>query len=152
MSPCRTPTLAAFMVCLLLMVWCGNTVKNEASDCKRCQKLTKWMRVIWNNSLNQDEVIDKQGSVTVRKANHGRGESHRQDGGVTSASGDTYLNTKGSCKIFGETDRMDKYLRYRCTSETETECYVTRKFIEGRLLSHSSLTHSLCLVHYPSVA
>lgn len=70
-------------------------------SCKRCQKLIKWMRVIWNNSLNQDEVIDKQGSVTVRKTNRGRGENHRQDGGVTSAFRDTYLNTKGLCKTLG---------------------------------------------------
>lgn len=75
---------------------------------KRCQKLTKWMRVIWNNSLNQAEVIDKQGSVTVRKTNHGRGENHRQDGGVTSAFRDIYLNTKGLYKTFGETHKMAK--------------------------------------------
>lgn len=128
MSPCRTPTLAAFMVCLLLMIGCGNTVKNEASDCKGCQKLEILQKMSETHKMDEsdmqqcDEVIDKQGSVTVRKTNHGRGENHRQDGGVTSAFRDTYLNTKGLCKTFGETDKMAKYLQYRCESETEIVC------------------------------
>lgn len=34
---------------------------------QRCQKLTKWVRVIRNNSLNQDEVIDKRGLLQLEK-------------------------------------------------------------------------------------
>lgn len=83
------------------------------------------MRGIWSNSLNQAKVVDKQGSVTVRKTEHGRGENHRQDGAVTSAFRDTYLNTKGLYKTFGETDKTTKYLWYRCKSEMEIVCYVT---------------------------
>lgn len=67
------------------------------------------MRVIWDNSLNKNEGIDKQGSVTARKIRRGREERRLQDGGVIRASTGAYLHIKGLCKSPGKTEHCAKY-------------------------------------------